>query len=276
MISRYASHPQDYVSYDTSRIRKEFLADQLVEDGRLNLIYTHYDRFIFGTAQPTKAPIELGNYEQLKASYFLQRRELGVINLAGDGVIIVDGTEYKLAKYDCLYVGRGAQKVIFNSNNADEPALFYLNSCPAHKEYPTTLAHQADANRVDLGSKESCNERTIFQYIHEDGVQSCQLVMGYTELASGSIWNTFPPHTHERRMEVYFYFDVPEDQVVLHLMGRPDETRHIVMKNYEAVISPEWSIHSGAGTMAYKFVWGMGGENQSFTDMDGISLNDMK
>ncbi|MEO0731285.1 MAG: 5-dehydro-4-deoxy-D-glucuronate isomerase [Bacteroidota bacterium] len=276
MTTRYAAHPADVKHYDTARLRQEFLADNLVVPGRQEWVYSHYDRFVFGAIVPTDLVISLGNFPQLKADYFLERRELGVLNLGGAGSIIVDGTTYIMDPYDCLYVGRGAQTVSFASDDAAKPALFYANSTPAHKTYPTTRNSQADANVVHLGSNETANDRTLYQYIHEGGIPSCQLVMGFTELAPGNVWNTFPPHTHARRMEVYFYFDFPEDQVVLHLMGQPDETRHLFLANNQAVISPDWSIHSGAGTVAYKFVWGMGGENQSFNDMDGVALRDVR
>ncbi|MEL7162052.1 MAG: 5-dehydro-4-deoxy-D-glucuronate isomerase, partial [Bacteroidota bacterium] len=214
MTSRYAAHPADVKHYDTARLRQEFLADNLAAAGTQEWVYSHYDRFVFGTIVPTGAAITLGNYPQLKSDYFLERREIGVLNLGGSGSITVDGTEYHLDRYDCLYVGRGAQNVSFASDDANAPALFYANSTPAHKAYPTAHAKQADANVVALGSDETANNRTLYQYIHENGIPSCQLVMGFTELASGNVWNTFPPHTHERRMEVYFYFDFPEDQVV--------------------------------------------------------------
>ncbi|MEM1357029.1 MAG: 5-dehydro-4-deoxy-D-glucuronate isomerase, partial [Bacteroidota bacterium] len=256
--------------------RDEFLAEGLLQPGKLTLVHSHYDRFIFGMAVPTTANIHLPNEDELKADYFLERRELGIINTGGTGSVTVDGVTYPLARFDCLYVSRGSQRVSFGSDNADAPAHFYLNSAPAHREYPTTKYTQAEANRVDLGDEAHANKRILFQYIHEDGIQSCQLVMGFTELVEGNVWNTFPPHTHERRMEIYLYFDVPDNQLVMHFMGKPNETRHIVVRNYEAVISPPWSIHSGAGTTAYRFVWGMAGENQSFTDMDGAAMDSVR
>ena len=217
----------------------------------------------------------LPTYDELKSAYFLERRELGIINIGGKGKITVDGEAFELNNLDVLYAGQGKKELIFESADPDNPAKFYLNSSPAHKAYPTVKATKHDANMVELGSPESCNERVIFQFIHEAGIQSCQLVMGYTELKTGSIWNTFPPHTHDRRMEVYFYFDLPEGQAVMHFMGQPQETRHIAIKNEEAVVSPPWSIHAGAGTASYKFVWGMAGENKAFTDMDGVALTEI-
>jgi 4-deoxy-L-threo-5-hexosulose-uronate ketol-isomerase len=195
--------------------------------------------------------------------------------VGGKGTVTVDGEAFELDKLDMLYIGKGKKDLTFESADSNQPSKYYLNSTPAHKEYPTVKGTKSDANVVKLGSKAACNERTIFQHIHEDGIQSCQLVMGYTELAEGSIWNTFPPHTHDRRMEVYFYFDVPKNDIVVHFMGQPQHTRHIAMHNEDAVVSPPWSIHAGAGTSAYKFVWGMGGENKAFTDMDGGALKDV-
>ena len=275
METRYAAHPGDVKSYDTEKLRQEFLAKGLMVKDAVKLYYSHYDRFIFGGIHPVNSDLELFTYDQLKADYFLERRELGVINIGGTGSIQVDGTSYQLENLEMLYVGKGARQIVFKSNSADHPAKFYVNSTPAHHSYPTTKGTRGDANRVDLGSDDSANKRIIYQFIHEDGIQSCQLVMGYTELMPGNIWNTFPPHTHDRRMEIYFYFDLPEDQIVVHFMGQPQQTRHIAMQNEDAVISPPWSIHAGAGTSAYKFVWGMGGENKAFTDMDGVPLKEV-
>jgi 4-deoxy-L-threo-5-hexosulose-uronate ketol-isomerase len=226
---------------------------------------------------PSKEALLLPALEDItKASYHLERRELGIINVAGKGEVVADGQSYVLEYRECLYLGKGTKEVKFISDSEQNPAEFYINSLPAHATYPNKKATLSDANQVSLGSKDNCNERVIYQYIHEDGIESCQLVMGFTELKTGSTWNTFPPHTHLRRMEVYFYFDLPEDQMVMHFMGDPSETRHIVMRNKEAVISPEWSIHSGVGTAAYTFVWGMGGENQAFTDMDAANVKEFK
>ena len=274
--TKYAVHPFDVKSYDTQRLRKEFHTAKLMELDKVNLVYTHYDRFIYGGIMPANQSVELPVYNELKSDYFLERREIGILNIGNTGIVEADGEIFELENLECLYLGKGTQKVLFKSNDSSNPAKFYINSTPAHVNHPNAKGSINDANQVYLGSQESCNERVIFQYIHENGIQSCQLVMGFTELKSGSIWNTFPPHVHERRMEVYFYFDLPEKQVVMHFMGQPQETRHIAMLNEEAVVSPPWSIHSGAGTMAYKFAWGMGGENKAFSDMDAVLLTDVK
>ncbi len=274
---RYASNPTDVKNYTTQRLREDFLIEDLFEDNRLKAIYTLYDRFIVMGARPVGEIIQLEAFnEWTKSDYFLQKRELGIINLGGSGEVIVDGNTYRLEKKECLYIGAGKKDIVFKSITQQDAAEFYINSAPAHKEYPTVKAALSDANRVELGDHETSNQRTIFQYIHEDGIQSCQLVMGFTELKPGNVWNTFPPHTHMRRMEVYFYFDLAPDQLVMHFMGEPNETRHLAMKNKQAVISPEWSIHAGSGTKSYAFVWGMAGENQSFTDMDAVDMKTLK
>jgi len=274
---RFASHPDDVKHYTTAQLSGHYLIDKLFTLGEINMVYSMHDRFITMGIQPADSKIELPSFEvYTKASFFLARREMGIINIGGSGKVIVDDEVFDLENKECLYVGKDMKTVTFESVDTAEPALFYINSTPAHAVYPTVKGEKKDANKVELGSKDNCNERTIYQFIHEDGIQSCQLVMGYTILHTGSIWNTFPPHTHHRRMEVYCYFDMPEDQLVMHFMGQPDETRHIVLRNNQAVISPEWSIHSGAGTSAYSFVWGMGGENKAFTDMDGVTLNNIK
>jgi 4-deoxy-L-threo-5-hexosulose-uronate ketol-isomerase len=224
---------------------------------------------------PVKEPQKLGTSNELKSEYFLARREMGVINIGGNGKIIVDGVSYNMNKYDCLYIGKGSKDITFISDDENNPAKFYLNCCPAHKEYPTSHAPLSKATPKHLGSKATCNERTIYKYIYPEGIKSCQLVMGCTMLEEGSVWNTMPTHTHDRRMEVYLYFDLGDD-IVFHLMGKGDETRHIVMHNEESVISPSWSIHSGCGTKNYTFIWGMCGENQDFDDMDHIAIKDMK
>lgn len=274
---RYSLSPEAFKKYTTEDIRKEFLIPEVMQKGKITAVYSLYDRMVTMGAVPTSGAIDLPVYEELtRAEYFLQRREMGIINVGGSGKVTVDGEVFELANKECLYIGRGAKQVSFASNYAESPAQYFINSSPAHKEYPTTKATLADANEVILGSKENCNERTINQFIHEGGIQSCQLVMGFTTLKTGSIWNTFPPHTHLRRMEVYFYFELPEDQMVMHFMGDPQETRHIAVHNHQAVISPEWSIHSGAGTAAYSFIWAMAGENQAFTDMDGQELKNIR
>ncbi|MFH6981853.1 5-dehydro-4-deoxy-D-glucuronate isomerase [Marinoscillum luteum] len=267
---RFSTNPNDFLNYTTEDIRQEFLIPEVMQPGEITAVYSMYDRMVTIGVMPLKEAIKLPVYEDLtKADYFLERRELGIINTGGEGVVVVDGESFTLANKECLYVGKGKKEITFASGNAATPAEFFVNSCPAHHEYPTVKAGLADANEVNLGTKENCNERTIYQFIHEGGIQSCQLVMGFTALKTGSIWNTFPPHTHLRRMEVYYYFDLADDQLVMHFMGDPQETRHIAIHNKQAVISPEWSIHSGAGTSNYSFIWAMAGENKAFTDMDG-------
>lgn len=261
---------------DTAGLRENFLISELFVQGELKLVYTDLDRAIVGGVIPADAPIALPAGEQLRADFFCQRRELGILNLGASGSVTVDGTVYSLNKLDVLYVGRGSRAVEFSSANAAEPAAFYLVSYPAHTTYPTSLATPAQANVLKLGTKSDANERTLYQYIHENGIKSCQLVMGYTELATGSIWNTMPSHTHDRRTEVYCYFDVPAGHAVLHLLGEPTETRALWVGNREVALSPSWSIHSGAGTNAYRFVWAMGGENQRFDDMDKIAIPDLR
>jgi 4-deoxy-L-threo-5-hexosulose-uronate ketol-isomerase len=274
---RYATSPSDVKKYATDELRAQFLLPEVMKKNEITCVYSLHERMMTLGIVPTTAPLRLPAFEDLtKASFLLERREMGIINTGGSGTVTVDGTQYTLANKECLYVGKGSQSIVFASDSADSPAEFFINSCPAHATYPTQKVALADANRVELGSKENCNERTIFQFIHEGGIQSCQLVMGFTALAPGSIWNTFPPHTHHRRMEVYFYFDLPDDQIVMHFMGDPQETRHLVVSNKQAVISPEWSIHSGAGTSNYSFIWGMAGENKAFTDMDGQKLRNLK
>jgi 4-deoxy-L-threo-5-hexosulose-uronate ketol-isomerase len=259
----------------TDELRDAFMVD-LFEAGDLNLLYCEVERAIVGAAVPTVAKLSLEAGKELAADYFCQRREVGVLNIGAVGTVTVDGTKYTMENLDGLYIGRGSKEIIFESDAADDPARFYLISYPAHTEYPTTLAKKADANALNLGSVEDANKRTIYQYIHENGVKSCQLVMGFTALEPGSVWNTMPCHTHERRTEVYLYFGLDDESRVFHMMGPGDETRHIVMANEQAVISPMWSIHSGCGTKAYTFCWGMGGENQHFDDMDHIQIADLK
>lgn len=273
---RYAASPQDVKSYDTTRLRDEFLIDNLMEPDQVNLVYSHYDRFITGSAVPTSSPLKLEAIDPLKADYFLERRELGIINIGGSGTVTVDGTEYELNNREALYVGRGNKEVSFTSKSANDPALFYLNSTPAHKAYPNKKIGINDVEVVELGAPETANARTLRKYIVNSVVDVCQLQMGMTELKTGSVWNTMPAHVHDRRMEVYFYFDVPEDQAVCHFMGQPQETRHIWMQNHQAVISPAWSIHSGSGTSNYTFIWGMAGENLDYGDMDHCKINELK
>jgi len=275
--TRYGMHPEFVKGMDTESLRKQFLIESLFSPDNINYTYTMHDRMIIMGINPVKKELSLPAYEDhTKADYFLERREMGVINVGAKGTVKVDGESFDLEKLECLYIGKGAKEVVFSSGESSSPAEFYINSVPAHKSYPITKAVLSDANMVSLGTKENCNERVIYQYIHEEGIQSCQLVMGFTELKTGSIWNTFPPHTHERRMEAYFYFDIADDQVIMHFMGDPEETRHIVMRNKQAVISPEWSIHAGAATSNYRFIWGMGGENKAFTDMDAVDMSKIK
>jgi 4-deoxy-L-threo-5-hexosulose-uronate ketol-isomerase len=240
------------------------------------LLYTHYDRVIIGGVMPVQKTITLPTQDALKADYFLQRREIGIINIGGDGEVIVNGKAYPLGRLDCLYVGKGNEKVQFKSIKRKEPAKFYLLSAPAHKEYRVQLMKKEKASPVELGAAATANQRTIYKYIHADGLKSCQVVMGLTILKEGSVWNTIPTHVHDRRMEAYFYFDLPENQKIIHLMGEPAETRHLVVSNEQAIISPPWSIHSGCGTSSYGFIWGMAGENYVYSDMDVINMNDLK
>jgi 4-deoxy-L-threo-5-hexosulose-uronate ketol-isomerase len=272
----HSVHPADFKSYDTQRIRDNFLIDGLVEGDAIHCVYTHYDRMIVGAAKPVNRELELANYPNLRAEYFLERREIGIINVAGDGIVTSDGQSFILHKFDCLYIGKGVKRVSFSSKDPAKPAVFYLLSAPAHVNYPTTALTIADAAKVAAGSAETANLRTINKYIHADGIKSCQLVMGLTTLEPGSVWNTMPAHTHDRRMEAYFYFDLPAGQKIMHFMGKGDETRHITINNYEAVVSPPWSIHSGCGTASYSFIWGMAGENLDYTDMDAVSIVDLR
>lgn len=286
MELRTAASPRDVKHYTTERLREEFLIQDLFQPGIMKLVYSHVDRIITGAAVPVE-PLALTAGEELRAEYFLQRREMGVINVGGAGSITVDGRKYEVGYKEGMYIGMGAKDIVFASADRREPAKFYLNSTPAHKTYPTVLIKPEgtpedgvvivkDENKVELGSLEEANHRVICKYILPGQVESCQLVMGMTKLAPGSVWNTMPCHTHDRRMEVYLYFEMPEDAIVMHYMGEPDETRHIVMRNEEAVISPSWSIHAGCGTRAYTFIWGMAGENQAFNDMDDVKMEDLR
>lgn len=265
---RHNAHPDDAKRYDTERLRKEFLADNLMNDDKIHFIYSFIDRYMVGGAIPKSKALELESIEPLKADYFLERREMGIINVGGKGKITADGETYELNFKEALYLGRGTQKVTFESVDASKPAHYYINSAPAHTSYPNKLVTMADANVLELGALESSNARKVNQLIINGIVQTCQLQMGLTELQPGSVWNTMPAHTHDRRMEAYFYFNVPEGQSVCHFMGEPKETRHIWMHNEQAVLSPSWSIHSGAGTSNYSFIWGMSGENLDYSDMD--------
>ncbi len=276
MKTLHAVHPDDFITYDTKLIRERFLLDNLAQKDAINCVYTHYDRMIVGMANPVTKQLSLENYANLKATYFLERREIGIINVGGEGTITADGKTYKLNKLDGLYIGKGVKDVVFASTSSESPAVFYLLSAPAHASYPTAFISLNDAVKSDAGSPATANSRTINKYIHADGIKSCQLVMGLTILHPGSVWNTMPAHTHDRRMEAYFYFDLPAGQKIVHYMGKGDETRHIMVNNYEAVVSPPWSIHSGSGTTNYNFIWGMAGENMDYTDMDPISITDLR
>ena len=273
--TRYASSPQAVKQYDTAQLRSEFLIDNLMEVGKINLTYSHYDRYIAGSAVPIQ-PLTLESIDPLKSSFFLERRELGIINVGGNGTVTTDGVVYELGFKDALYIGSGNKEVVFKSDDANNPAKFYLNSAPAHTNYPNKKVGLAEANKLQLGSMETANHRTVNQMIIGGIVTTCQLQMGMTELKTGSVWNTMPAHVHDRRMEVYFYLDIPKNQAVCHFMGQTDETRHIWMNNHQAVISPPWSIHSGAGTSNYTFIRGMAGENLDYGDMDVCKITDLR
>ncbi|HMR19032.1 MAG TPA: 5-dehydro-4-deoxy-D-glucuronate isomerase [Sphingobacterium sp.] len=275
--SRYAIGPNESKTLDTKGLRENFLIEKLFFEDKVHFVYTHYDRYMAGGAFPVTQKVKLETIEPLlKEPYFLERRELGIINVGGAGKVEVDGEVFDLNNKEALYVGKGAKEVYFSSNDSANPAKFYLNSTPAHHRYPTKRVTKADANKIELGSLETANHRTINQMLLHTVIQTCQLQMGMTELKTGSVWNPMPSHPHDRRMEVYFYFDVPEGQAVSHFMGPVDETRHIWMHNEQAVISPPWSIHSGAGTSNYTFIWGMAGENMDYDDMDKSAIKDLR
>lgn len=280
MDIRYGANQRDAKHYTTEELRDEFLIQELFVADKKNMVYSHIDRIIVGGVTPATKTIELADdidtMGQLGTSYFLERRELGVINIGGPGKVVVDGTEYTMVNKDALYVGKETKSVEFSSDDPSKPAKFYINSAPAHMVYPTKHIPMADAKKVPLGDQALANKRTIYQLLHPEVVDSCQLMMGVTVLDEGNVWNTMPSHTHERRMEVYLYFDMEEDSVVFHYMGEPTETRHIVMHNEQAVISPSWSIHSGCGSKSYTFIWGMVGENKTFDDMDHIAMADLR
>ena len=275
MEIRFQHSPKETRGMDTGEIREHFLVQDLMKDDAINLAYTHYDRMIIGGVKPVKKKISLPNQDELKAAFFLERRELGIINVGGKGTVVADGKEYQVNKLDCVYLGKGTKDITFSSAVKKEPAVFYLLSSPAHQVYPNSIMKKEKATPVKLGDASTSNSRTIYKYIHLDGIRSCQLVMGLTVLSAGSVWNSVPPHTHTRRMEVYFYFDVPESHRVFHFMGEPKETRHLLVNNHEAVISPPWSVHFGCGTSNYGFIWGMAGENQVFADMDQVAVSEL-
>lgn len=278
MNIRYAIHPDHAKTLDTEGLRREFLVDNIFVPGEITLTYSHVDRIIVGGIMPIAGGIGFsGDLGKLVGSdYFLARREIGLINIGGAGEVVVDGAIHPVATHEALYVGSGVKEIVFRSVDGNNPAKFYYNSAPAHTSYPVKKITLEQASPETLGDPRTSNRRTIYKYIVPDVVQSCQLLMGMTRLEPGSLWNTMPCHTHERRMEVYFYFDMAADANVFHLMGRPDETRHIVVRNEQAVISPSWSIHSGVGTQAYTFIWGMVGENQVFKDMDHIRMEALR
>lgn len=267
--------PVDYQRLNTEELRGAFLVESLFTANKLELVYSDADRAIIGSAVPVDSEIALAADAELRAAYFCERRELGILNIGGDGAVNVDGAHYAMANLDCLYVGRGSREISFSSRSAGTQAAFYLISYPAHAAYPTTHAGKKDATPVELGSAEDANRRTIFKYIHMGGIKSCQLVMGFTKLHEGAVWNTMPPHTHRRRSEVYMYFDLGPKRV-MHFMGKPQETRHLVVADRQAIVSPSWSVHCGCGTGAYTFCWAMGGENQAFEDMDAAPVEGLR
>ena len=279
MDIRYSSNPNDVKRYTTEELRREFLIENLYRPDQVVAVYSHVDRMVTLGCVPVKETVSIDKgidvWANFGTRYFLERREAGMFNIGGEGTVTVDGTVYELGYKDCLYITMGAREVLFASKDGNKPAKFYMVSAPAHRAYETKLLKIADAAKKPLGDAATSNKRVINQFIHPDVLKTCQLSMGMTVLEEGSVWNTMPAHTHERRMEVYMYFEVPEDQVVFHMMGQGQETRHIVMRNEEAVISPSWSIHAGCGSRAYTFIWGMVGENQDFDDMDGIAMKDL-
>lgn len=279
METRYAVHPEDFKCYDTATIRDEFLIEKIFVDNDITMVYSHVDRIITSGVMPIDQEVNLEKnvdcQKDLGVDSFLERRELGIINVGGKGTVSIDGEKYELDARDGLYIGMGNKNITFTSADASTPAKFYINSAPAHTTYPTVKISINDATPLNLGSQEESNKRTIYQYVHPNVLKSCQLLMGMTMLEPNNVWNTMPCHTHERRMEVYFYFDMDDNSTVFHYMGQPSETRHIVMRNEQAAISPSWSIHSGCGTKNYTFIWGMVGENQTFTDMDAVDMKDL-
>jgi 4-deoxy-L-threo-5-hexosulose-uronate ketol-isomerase len=276
MQIRFESSRKEVSQMNTEALRENFLVPDIFENDKINFVYTHYDRVMIGGAIPVTTSLKLETYDALKANYFLERREIGIINIGGDGKVTADGNVFEVSKLGCVYVGKGTQEVTLSSNDPANPAVFYLLSSPAHQAYPARLFTKEDATPVTIGSPETSNHRTIYKYIHLDGIQSSQLVMGLTVLQTGSVWNTMPSHVHDRRMEAYCYFDVPQNHRILHLMGEPSETRHLWVADRQAIISPPWSVHSGCGTSNYSFIWGMAGENKDYTDMDAVAIADLK
>jgi 4-deoxy-L-threo-5-hexosulose-uronate ketol-isomerase len=276
MEIRYSPDPASFCRMTTQEIRQHFLIESLFGPDSIVMVYSDVDRVIVASAVPVDRPLALTSADELRADYFCQRRELGVLNIGQSGTITVDGQKYKTANLDCLYIGRGSKEIEFSSDDSSNPSRFYLLSYPAHKEYPTSHIQLKQASPIHLGSMEESNKRTIYKCIHPDGVKSCQLVMGFTILEAGCVWNTMPAHTHERRTEVYMYFNMASKARVFHFIGQPKETRHIAVAEGQVVISPSWSIHSGVGTSAYTFCWAMGGENQKFDDMDHLAVVDIQ
>lgn len=276
MEQLYALGQNEIKQFSTEEIRKNFLIEPLFTNDTIRFTYTHYDRMMVGGAKPVGSKVTLETYPELRAGFFLERREIGIINIGGDGSVEVDGNTFNLSKMDCLYVGKSAKSVVFSSNDSGAPALFYLLSCPAHESLPARLLKKEEASPLDMGSPATANARTIYKYIYLQGIQSCQLVMGLTVLKEGSVWNTMPAHVHDRRMEAYLYFDVPEGQRVVHFMGEPQQTRHLFVSNHQAIVSPPWSIHAGCGTGSYSFIWGMAGENKDYSDMDPVQIPDLR
>jgi 4-deoxy-L-threo-5-hexosulose-uronate ketol-isomerase len=279
MEQRYATSPEHIPGMDTTELRDRYLVQDLFVDDEVRALYTHHDRIVLVGISPVTKALELKTFPEIRSDFFFERREGGIVNIGGTGTVTVDGTEYLLTKGSCLYVGRDARAVVLASSDptgTQAAARFYLISAPAHTAYPTTHVEAGHGNVRELGDPLTSNRRTLNQYIHEKGIRSCQVVMGVTTLHPGSMWNTMPAHTHDRRTECYLYFDVPDEARVIHLMGEPAQTRHLVVGNREAVISPSWSVHSGVGSASYSFVWAMAGENQSFDDMDGFPITDMR
>ena len=272
---RYAIHPSDFKLLQTEQLREAFLIEDIFQDNRIHVVYTHYDRLIVGGAKPISQTLTLPTYPNLKSEFFLERREIGIINVGARGTVTADGESFTLNAKDGLYIGRGVREVTFSSDGV-APALFYFNSAPAHAAHPTRKVPLEEAETMELGSLETSNQRIIRKLLVNGTLSTCQLQMGVTQLKTGSVWNTMPPHVHDRRMEAYFYFDLPENHVVCHFMGEPQQTRHLFVKNHNAVISPPWSIHSGAGTSNYSFIWGMAGENLDYGDMDPVSPEQLR
>lgn len=276
MQVRHATHPDQIRGFDTEDIRSQYLVEDLFVDDGVGAVYTHHDRVVLAGVTPKSGPLRLPAFPEIRSDSFFEHREAGVINVGGAGTVVVDGERFAMTHASCLYVGRGTEEVEFSSDDAQNPARFYLFSAPAHTAFPTAFVAAGGGTTRELGDQSTSNRRTLHQYIHENGVRSCQIVMGVTTLHPGSMWNTLPAHTHDRRTECYLYFDLAEDARVIHLLGVPAQTRHLVVANEQAVIAPSWSVHSGVGTSSYSFVWAMAGENQAFDDMDGFSIGDMR